>query len=383
MRGILTSVKYDDHDNTYTTVVGDMPSFDATKDYSDLMGQQVKVMYTTDKKSNDTTLLGIYATEKNKVLTGLLDDVDNFSSAFDDGKATVDGTDYDFATDIKVVAPNGATVDKTTLKNYYNFTLVDNNKDDDYDYLVVQPFAVAQIDVLTSSRVTLSAKGGTDLENSSFDLKKDDVTLYDKAAEDDFVVVVDKANTVSGNTEITAATIVTGEVSASKGSISDVRVDGTWYSVVTSPSGDNLKVNNSYNLAMVNGFVFDADKTAGSVSAENILYVEKVGALDSGIADGVEAKVWFADGTKQTVTVTSITAGDTSTAKDGYNNALVSGDDYDIVKTPATKPTDPADATTDEISNTEAAKFLAENSLFTYAEKEWRIFSGARLRYLR
>ena len=367
----LSGVKYDDNDNTYTTTVSNakvnnhsisIAPFDATKDYSDLMGQEVKVMYKTDKKSNDVVLLGLYATNKNKVLTGLLDDVDNLASAFDDSVAKVDGTDYDFAKDMKVVAPNGATVKSSDLKNYYTFKLIDNNKDDDYDYLVVQPYSVAQIDVLTSSRVTLSAKGGTTLKNPSFDLKKDDVTLYDKAAEDDYVVVVDKAYAVSDTTEITAAKMVSGKVDASKGNpFTDVRVDGNWYSVVGDVSGSKLAVNSSYDLATVNGFVFDADKTAGSISAKNVLYIEKSGALTGGIADGVQAKAWFTDGTFQNITVTTITAGekDTSiTAGDG--KALVSGKDYDV----AQKTTK-----SDEITNANAKDFLDKHALYTFSEK--------------
>jgi len=372
----LTAVKYDDNDNTYTTTVSNakvnnysisIAPFDATKDYSDLMGQEVKVMYKTDKKSNDVVLLGLYATNKNKVLTGLLDDVDNFSTAFRDMTAKVDGTEYDFAKNIKVVAPNGATVKQADLQKYYSFKLVDNNKDDDYDYLVVQPFSVAQIDVLTSSRVTLSAKGGTTLKNASFDLKKDDVTLYDKAAEDDYVVVVDKAYAVSDTTEITAAKMVSGKVDASKGPSSaytDVRVDGNWYSVVgdgKEVTGSKLAVNSSYDLATVNGFVFDADKTAGSISAKNVLYVEKSGALTGGIADGVQAKAWFTDGSFQNITITTVTAGegDTSiTAGDG--NALVSGKDYDVAQT-TTK--------SDEITNDNAKAFLDKHTLYTFSEK--------------
>ena len=372
----LAAVKYDDNDNTYTTTVSNakvnnhsisIDPFDATKDYSDLMGQEVKVMYKTDKKSNDVVLLGLYATNKNKVLSGLLDDVDNLSSAFNDSVAKVDGTDYNFAEGMKVVAPNGADVKSSDLKNYYTFKLIDNNKDDDYDYLVVQPYSVAQIDVLTSSRVTLSAKGGTTLKNASFDLKKDDVTLYDKAAEDDYVVVVDKAYAVSDTTEITAAKMVSGKVDASKGNpFTDVRVDGNWYSVVGDVTGSKLAVNSSYDLATVNGFVFDADKTAGSISAKNVLYVEKAGALTGGIADGVQAKVWFTDGTFQTVTVTTITAGvdETLTAADG-TTTLKSGKDYDIINDKTATVT----KKNDEIKNSDAETWLKAHSLYTFSEK--------------
>ena len=123
---------------------------------------------------------------------------------------------------------------------------------------------------------------------------------------------------------------------------------------------------------MVNGFVFNAEKTKGNISAENILYVEKSGALSGGIADGVQAKVWFTDGTTKTVTVTSIIAAPGMTA--GTNStALTVGDSYDVVNTP--------DYNNHEISNADAQKLIATvtksgendvytyNKLFTYSEK--------------
>ena len=416
VKGILDVVKFNDNDNTYNTQLDLIApydnsdyeyedTFDADKDYSDLMGQQVKAMYTIDKKSKDVTLLGIYASDKNKTVTALGTDMD-YSS---DTKVEINNKDYELATtkagslNVKVVAPNGddasyVKINGTDVRvagniikssnvdvvDYYNYTLVDNDNNKKYDYAVVTPFSVAQIDYLSASKVTLSAKGGTTLTKPSFDLKDDDVTLYKDAAEDDYVVVVDKAYTVSGNTEITKASIVSGKVDATKSKniktgqttksyVSEVKVDGTWYKVADpTDTGDPIKLNDSYDLTVVNGFVFNAEKTKGNISAENILYVEKSGALSGGIADGVQAKVWFTDGTTKTVTVTSIIAAPGMTA--GTNStALTVGDSYDVVNTP--------DYTNHEISNADAQKLIATvtqsggnnvytyNKLFTYSEK--------------
>ena len=143
-------------------------------------------------------------------------------------------------------------------------------------------------------------------------------------------------------------------------------MDGNWYSVVgdgKEVTGSKLAVNSSYDLATVNGFVFDADKTAGSISAKNVLYVEKCGALSGGIADGVQAKVWFTDGTSQTVTVTTITAGVGETLKAADNQTtLKSGTDYDIINDKSAKESD-------EIKNTDAETWLKAHSLYTFTEK--------------
>ena len=385
VKGILDVVKFNDNDNTYNTQLtliapydnddyGYENAFDADKDYSDLMGQQVKAMYTIDKKSKDVTLLGIYASDKNKTVTALGTDMD-YSKA---NTVEIDNKDYKLSSSLKVFAPNGdeiaaqkiLTGTNVTATPYYQYTLIDNNNDKTYECAIVKPFSVAQIDYLSSSKVTLSAKGGTTLTKPSFDLKDDDVTLYKDAAEDDYVVVIDKDYTVSGNTEITKASIVSGKVDGTKGTTNatDVKVDGTWYSVATPDStGDPIKLNNSYDFAVVNGYVFNAEKTKGNISAENILYVEKSGALSGGIADGVQAKVWFTDGTTKTVTITSIIAAPNMSITDNATSKnLVVGDSYDVVNSP--------DYDNHEISNADAAGFITDSNskytkLFTYSEK--------------
>ena len=387
-KGILTSVKYNDNDKTYTTQVKGVTydvtnskgedisigALDATADYSALMGQEVKVMYTVDNKSNDITLLGIYATNKNKTVTALGNDIDYSKT----NKVEINNKDYELklatvpngtSTAKAIVAPNGDVISVAgeIIKNnavdvvdYYNYTLVDNNNDKAYEYAVVTPFAVAQIDYLTSSKLTLSPVGGTDsiLTDRTFDLKNDDVNLYKDAAEDDYVVVTPAAYSVSGYTEITKADIVSGKVDATKtdsnSKVTDVKVAGTWYSLSDkNNTGDPIKLNDSYNFAVVNGFAFNAEKTKGDVSAENVLFVEKHGALKSGISDGVEAKVWFSDGSSKTVTVTAYTAGPN-------DSSLTVGDTYDIVASKSDK---------DEIANDTAARLIKDDALYTYSEK--------------
>ena len=433
VKGVLTGVNFNDNDDTYTTDIDLIApyndsekdyadNFDADRDYSALMGQQVKVMYTVDNKTKDVTLLGIYASDKNKTVTALGDDMD-YSS---DTKVEINNKDYelkltkigsgDSAKDA-IVAPNGTVVTDQSILNttkkavsatpYYQYTLVDNDNNKKYEYAVVTPFSVAQIDYLSASKVTLSAKGGTTLTKSSFDLKDDDVTLYKDAAEDDYVVVVDKAYTVSGNTEITKASVVSGKVDATKSKniqkkgeteaksyVSEVKVDGTWYKVADpTDTGDTIKLNDSYDLTVVNGFVFNAEKTKGNISAENVLYMDKYAALTSGLSDGIEAKVYFTNGSSKTVTLTNITPATTTstdalvnyeTTSDGTTTKhyYQAGEDYDIVadvyKTVTTgedqskKTTQVLDTTKkdhDEIFASQATALLKDYYLYTYSEK--------------
>ena len=207
---------------------------------------------------------------------------------------------------------------------------------------------------MNSSKVTVSNLANSlKLDTYSFDLNKDDVSLYSGAAEDDYVVIIDKAYAVKAAYDITKADIASGAVTSTKtnseNKVTDARVDGKWYTVADPTStGNTIKLNDSYDFALINGFAFNADKTKGNISASNILYIDEVGALKSGLSAGVEAKVYFSDGTKKIVTITEVTKDD--------------GKDYDVIansKTPAS----------DEITSSQAEAFLNGYSLYTFSEK--------------
>ncbi len=345
--GILTSVTKEENKDTYKVTVGATTYTKVAENYIDLLGQDVKVLIKDGKADK---VYGVYATDKNKVVTALVDNIDDL----DDGnnKFKIDGTEYKTTVDNAENLPVYSTKDMDyyatlgAMEGYCTVTLIDSNDDDKLDRAIYTPIAVAQIDYLTSTKMNLEFLGGTGAGwTAVFDLEDDDVTLYDGAEEDDYVVVVADDYTVDGYTVVAKADVVSGEVTATKGNVSDVKVDGTWYKVVDDVDGDAIKLNDSYDFAVANGFVFKAEKTKGNISASNILYVEKAGALNSGISDGVEAKVYFADGTSKTVIVTEY--------DDGTN-------EYDVV---SGKPG------TDEIAATEVAGKIAKN-IFTYSEKD-------------
>jgi len=324
------------------------------------------------KDGKTDKVYGVYETDKNTVVSALLDDVDDINSP-NKGKLKIDGTSYktntDDANDLPVlVTPDLSNL--TVVKNskdvnatvkdakdaypYYTVKFVDKDDDDKLDYAIATPYAVAQVDYLTTSKLTLSAKGNTVLGTLTYDLKDDDITLYNGAAEDDYAVVVESKYTVDDTTVVTKAETVSGAAARTKGSISDVYVGGNWYTVVgygQSHNGyDNIKINDEYDFASVGSFIFAGEKTKGNISASNVLYVEKCGALNSGISDGVEAKAYFADGTSKTITVTELTVYDAS------GNST----DKDIV---AAKPA------SDEITNADAKTAIDAAKLYTYSEK--------------
>ena len=316
--GILKSVKKEDGKDTFRVSVyindKDVSFTKVANDYSALLGQKVHVLYKDGEKDK---VYGIYATDENTAVTVLVDDVDDIDKTV--GKVKLDDTTYKTETanakDLPVyVTPEMDKFTKaTTLKDlaskfpYFTATFVDYNDNDKLDYAIVTPFVPAQIDNLSSSSITVSALG-TNSDYDSIALEKsspklEDVDLYEGAAEDDYVAVVNAENSVTGNTIITKMNTVSGKVSAIRNGGSDAKIDSTWYSIVADETVDN---NDEYDFANIGKFVFAIDATATSVSASNILYVGDVAKKTSGVSKGVEADVYFADGTSKTVTLTKL-----------------------------------------------------------------------------
>lgn len=168
--------------------------------------------------------------------------------------------------------------------------------------------------------------GGTKFGSNNskdYDLKDDDVTLYDGAKKDDYVLVTDGAYTATGYTNIVKATTVSGKVAARKTATvkvdgtdttvaKEVRVGTTWYKVAnyeTNTDANKIAVDDEFDFYGVNGFVFFADKTAGSVSASNIAFVDKAAEKNYGTDKGdvILANLYFADGTsKKDVSVAKV-----------------------------------------------------------------------------
>ncbi len=301
-KGILSAVNYDDNDKTYTTKVtgvtdgqNGIGNIDAAVDYSSLMGQQVKVMYTVDNKSKDVTLLGIYATDKNKTVTALYDD-----AKINGNTATIDGEDYDI-TGITTIATNGTVIkaadyDSWTHYPYAQVTLVDNDNDKVYEYAVVNPFKVAQLTSLTAKKAYFEST--TDKSTKSMD--RDDLVGYDKMAEDDYVMLTEKEYTVSGDYVAVKAATVSGKVTGIKNT-DTIKMDGNWYkkaptlnsATITAPaSGDDLDY-----AVVANGFYFATE--GASSSTDKMALVLKVGEQDFD-GDYANVKLLLSDGTTKT-----------------------------------------------------------------------------------
>ena len=328
-KGILVSVEKNSGKDTYTIKVLDgryIESYtNVDKDFSNLLGQEVKVMIKdAEKVGDDDTIIGVYATDNNTVVTAQKGDMDDLDS----NKATVNGETYKpdssfknmeavpvyFTPGTVYAAGNASTVG--AMADYQTLSLIDNDGDGKIDIAICTPVSFAQIKTLTSEDLTLKAIAGDDAivtDPVNYDVDDGDITLYDGAAKDDYVIITAAKYTVDGTAIATKADIVTGTIDAKKGAFTDVKADGSWYSVVANEQTAGLKLNKTFDMAALGTYVFAADKNSASATAEDVLFVDVAAALRDGVGgkDGkIEAKVYFANvgASSETITISEIYA---------------------------------------------------------------------------
>ena len=363
--GILTHIEWNDTDKEYKYTIGEdvkngnvttpAPTFQSASDFSDLFGMNVKVVYTKDKKSNDIKVFGIVPKDSKILAKGIMDDIE-YS---DTKEIKVDGTKYktdDAVSSLKAQAFNGAKVDlfnskaiNTDLKPYYTVNVIDNDNDGKVDVVVYLPVTVAKVTYAGSSSITAGKS-----------YKYADENIADGIKKDDYVVIVDKANTKDEKYSITKAEMITGKIEAIKGT--DVKVDGTWYKTIDGAQEDNYSLNDEFTLAVVNGFVCHAEESDGVISNDKVILVTKADdAKDTGIDAGTQkVKALFSDGTEKQITVAQVNSQDVkhaSTANEAAENTLYtfttkSNGEYKLKAIDATK----YDATMNTISKVDDGK---------------------------
>ena len=304
--GIMTGVAYDEKNDDFNTTVSGLGTFDAAEDFSALMGQNVKVVYKpeyVDQRASVDTLYGIYATDKNEIVTAMIGDAD---SATPD-KVELNNEEYELAgANFKAVAPNGAEV--TVAKwgadwskyPYFEVSIINNNTnvDDVFEYGVVTPFTVDKIDYVGVKTFSADKAG-------SFEFDK--VNVYEGVAEDDYVVIVDAAYTVDDTTVITKADVISGEVTVVNGD--EYTIGGEVYTAdpqLAKASKDALALTNEVEAVVVNGYIFAAEKVDGAVTMDDVVYVTLAKVDNDYATKTVIAKATFADGTASEIEVVEV-----------------------------------------------------------------------------
>ena len=333
--GTLTKVKQDNGKSTYNITIenakynggtyngGTVSYTDVSKDYSDLLYQNVRVLVKPDKNGKDAVVYGVYATGKNTVQTGLLADL-----KMDGTKAKLDGTKYDLANTNTVYVDGVKQSDniKTwlTTNGEGNATygkgseveLLAVDGTSDYSILKVTTFEVKEITYVGSDYVTAGTKYSDDDYVISDGLKKGDYALISKGS-----------NYADSKGRIEKATVVEGKVTSTKGS-DEVMIDGTWYTMNTGVTAP--KLNASAKLVLVNGYVYAVDTvTAGS---SDVALVVEVGNSNTVGSKYYQARLILADGTDKVVNIEKNDGNDQALDSEnfaGYSNKLAT---YDVSK---------------------------------------------------
>ena len=372
------NVKTDATAGTYTKV---------EKDYSDLMGQKVDVMVKDDDHSK---VYGIYANEDSKVIaTGVVGDLDPVTG--DSEKIKLDSTEYKIDTGAKVYHFN-KTADAGTLislakthsgvQDAYSIKLIDNDGNGKIDRAVVTPFAVAEVTYVGTSSMTFQAVNGfATIGNKDVD----DVTAYDGIAEDDWVIVYADSDTVDGNYNVEKATVVTGEVTGTRNKGTEGLIDGTWYTSLV--SGETFNVGDTVDVVTVGKYAFDVEISDTSATSADVLYVDGL-EIKTGLNAGLNAKLYFTDGTSKEALISKIngldvvTTGAYTDAKAGEvfvgtgstDQGTAGEDDYSMALTSIVDRVYTFSVDGDKyeikgISNTNKAGFKGQNTVKSYADK--------------
>ena len=317
---ILVKVEKEDGRDTYAVTVNGVDEDNkatsttytrVAKDYSDLMGQDVVVMF---KKGDTSKVFGVYAAEDSKVITtGIVGDMESVSS---DNKVKVAGTEYKLDADRDEtavynfnsdVAVKGTTVDtyvKTKAAAHAanvaanTIKLIDNDGNGKADRVVVTPRSVNEVTYVGSSNFSLQGVGTIKF--------KDCESVYEGIAKDDYAVYTDKKYTASGDHIVEKAEKVSAEVKGTKGNTKgeyQVRVDDKWYYLTSDM--EQLESGTSYDLIVVGGVVFNADETEAS-SKDVLAIVDVDDSLNSSFSKAStsqDVKAAFLDGTTKTITV--------------------------------------------------------------------------------
>ena len=243
-----------------------------SEDYSDLLGQRVKVLFK-DGKTN--SVLGVYPTSDNTVYNTLLNGVEK-----DGKKIKFDGKSYSVATvsgtEMIHVYADGADKGKIALSKFDNdfsastsllsdgrvnrvsadeVTFVDSNDDGKIDTAIVTTVAAAKATYVSSSEIVAG--------NTTY--KFEDENIASDIAKNDYVVITE--NLYDDCKDIVKATKLSGvKVTGTKTAPNRYLIDGEWYTEGANADMNSVKSGDTVDAYAVNGVVYYAKRTSGENS---------------------------------------------------------------------------------------------------------------------
>ena len=302
----MTKYKWNDkngeYDYTFTDNKNNEYTFSSAADYTALFAQQVNVVY---KNTTDEPVYGIYAEDSQVLYEGIAGDIEDN----DQDSIKIDGVKYKVDDDkgldgVEYYAENAYTAKKSTdAQNYYTVRVIDLDGDDEVDCVVYLPFTVAEVTYVGSKYIQASGK-----------YEFEDCNIYDGIAKDDYAVIVSGTNTADGKDTLTKAEVVSGEVTVVNGD--DYTIDGEVYTLASGVSNTNLELGNDVEAVVVNGYIFAAELVSGSISMDDVVYINGTEKKVSYGETTLMARAVFANGETAEIEIKSVDGSDAVTKGD-------------------------------------------------------------------
>ena len=350
-------------------------------DVSGLVGQYVKVLV-----NNKSDAYGVFSVEEeNTVVT------DIFANVKQDGtKIKISGTSYNY----NVTKDNDAdkqigrvygvmegTNDVLYIDEVSNeiasgdqITFISNDGDSKFDLAIVNPMtAFGKVTYVDSEKVNITGVTGA--------YEGDDI-IPEGLAKGDVAVYTDM---FTGNDKLVKADKVTGKVTATKGSITDVEINGSWYklgnttanepfqSAILSKGNNNATgTGDTLTIYSINGVAYQTDKESGG-STDTAFIIRTTNSID---ADGnIQMRALFADGSEKTIAVK-----DTTEAQALKNGDLVTydmeGSAYELTKVTGADEDHKAGGDS-VVIGTASGQFVKADKKIKIDGKDYRVTSDA------
>ena len=296
------------------------------EDYTELMGQKVKVMFKDGKTNN---VLGVYAVSDNTTYTAVMNDVEKSN-----GKLKIDGSTYSVdKTGITTYVNGVALASKLSVADFDGqhvadeVTFVDSDGDNNIDTAVITTVDVAKVTYASSSSIIANGKT----------YKYEDENIADGLKKDDWVIITE--NLFDDCKDIVKADMINGKVTGTKSG--KYAIDGTWYRVTDTSTTyrtlgysadlNSVKAGDTVEAVAVNGVLFYAKRTNSVSGYPDIAMVVAKG---EGV-QGKLVKLAFVDGTTKVVTLDedpTYAVAQSAIKAGGVYEYSVSGDKYALMK---------------------------------------------------
>ena len=313
----LTDSDKDDDGNVVTEFIN------VNTDYSDLLGQKVKVLFN-DGKNN--SVIGVYAVPANDIVTVYQNEIDA-----EDAKIEIGDTLYTLENNGVITIIDGVrqnknwhSVDFVDDNSPDVVTLVDTDENGKIDTAVIKTVDVVKVSFVSSSQIIA---GNTTYKFSEENIAED-------VEKNDWVMITE--NLYDDCKDIEVVEMATGAVSATRGTTfpaDEYQIGDNWFIAAEDDSDINpaVKAGVDAEYIAVNNILFYAKRVVDSNSdLDDILFVALVG--QDGLTND-QARVMFPNGDKATITLSDKNYDSNPYDDDDSKNApIVAGQFYEFSK---------------------------------------------------